>query len=357
MKLKSDYLEYLNKYQKKPSEAVDDNFDLTPYLERLANIEGVINANPKQESAQDFLNEIKNSSYNKIVELVATEAEKIASTYSKKHMNFDYYAGEFPTGEVNACAVSVEKGYLFLINTGLMQFFGKFTRLMALSIGTVNFSENGIAYIDDYIPTGYDFKTLASMIGEITAAYILLGDVKSFAVPKFSSDTRAEIEIYRASLLGHIELFVVLHEFAHAVAGHLNGNLVENLVTPVGEMKIHKKSFEQEYQADHLASRWMMIDAVEKSSSEEEAAIRLFTIYSGIAGFFCFVDLYETIVSLLTKKTRESTHPPALSRLKMITIEPDGESFSNHPAFKQMLSWYDLVRKHVINDIASAMNK
>src|SRR5882762_931091 len=77
-----------------------------------------------------------------LVDHISEEIEKSIGR-AGLHLNAEFFAGEFPTGSFNAQACLVSNGTLLLLNTGLMVFLHKASKLVSHSIRFAPFGSDG----------------------------------------------------------------------------------------------------------------------------------------------------------------------------------------------------------------------
>jgi len=113
-------------------------------------------------------------------------------------------------------------------------------------------------------------------------------------------------------------LFILLHEYAHVVLGHLDATAL-SMASPLNHnlsgVKYYTQSQEQEFEADRKACSWLFDSPVDLLEDEEirlSSDIYEFVPWSVVFLFTLFSALDQETVSL------SDTHPPAWERLKFV---------------------------------------
>ncbi len=210
------------------------------------------------------------------------------------------FCGEFPTGEFNASARRVPNGYLCLLNRGLRHFLYRIS--CAASYGCTDYNDLRTALIDKTNPNWLGMKIYA--LG--TCANYLLNNEANFYWEGREQST--DCLMLGSAFSSSMRTFVVAHELAHAQLGHLNENKTNYLLTPVGELEVIQKSYDQEFEADAVAQAIL----IEMARKENHVGV--------ICGGVCF--LYADIIfdQFRNKLAGEfnsisTTHPPSEQRI------------------------------------------
>jgi hypothetical protein len=232
----------------------------------------------------------------------------------------DVFAGEFPTGVVNAQAVSVDGGFLVLVNSGLLTVVQQITEFLVAgdpdraTDGTAN-----VAAIDGVVA--------------VLEAYLRFGD--PFFGPKPMSGGMAML--LRSALSRATQAFVVAHEYAHVIAGHFDDRdaQLEQLATSVGPVGVIKKSWRQELEADTVAHKILLgvddyaaidLAAIDQAFAPGEASGsvlgRALELKAAIAAPLIVLTIDAIVTDVVAAARRvsgvvraDATHPPARVRM------------------------------------------
>ena len=214
---------------------------------------------------------------------------------------------EFPTGEFNAAACRVPSGILILLNEGLFMLIYHVLMILGYSFSMTkeDHVRLGDAEIDDklafvalhYLDTG----------NALFASQVLpLGGPKGGLV----AEVRRECE-----------KFTMAHEYGHAIAGHLDRGNGGRIESSAGYLKVIRKSWNEEFEADLIALRLIMSDIEDLN---DESAIRrsLRIKISGVFFFFALANFLDKVDSARRGAPQDFsgsvTHPPPLDRLNRL---------------------------------------
>ena len=214
-------------------------------------------------------------------------------------VNKDSFAlGMLNLPEINAqVMVAINGGWLVVIHEGLYAFFYKIAR--ALATCRIEQGEDGVMKLHD--DTLIQFKEVSHLIAETLLNYIHFGLPLSRFLP---------ID-FKASLLGgnlaaKTEIFVVCHELAHQMLGHLETSKRKSILIRNVEVEVPVTNWEQEFEADALGLRLLL----EQARTPHDLSMT----YAGISFFFQTMVLLEEF----TQFQGSNTHPPSSVRLKKI---------------------------------------
>jgi hypothetical protein len=369
-KLRTQYLEYLALHGIRPRE-VPPNADAL----RLAAIEYLkASSEASGHSEQVWLDQMYQETdeyYRKdprhpaiiTIEMLAEEVEQAIRGIEKyrRSLTTDVYAGEFPTGSINAQAVKVDDGFLMLINSGLMTVLTQVAEfLVAGDPDKVGDKDANRATID-------------GIVG-VLEAYLRFGD--PFLGPRPMSG--AQGKMFAVHTLAHAtQRFVVAHEYGHVIAGHLDDHVMrlEQLDTRVGPISVIKKEdLRQELEADVIAHKILLgvedykkidLDAIDKGYERNVSGsdlIRAFELKAAIAApfFFFTIDIIlntvaEVVGSVLgTVRPENDTHPLSTARFANLwpSIEDLDPKYSGFINFALIL-WphFHEICKRLIEDV------
>jgi hypothetical protein len=304
-----------------------------------------------QENREQIQQEIKHGA-TFLIETAAAEVEQSIRTIERYRgsRKVDVFAGEFPTGSINAQAVKVDSGFLLLINSGLL--------IMVQQV---------VEYLIQGDPdNAKDREVNATAIDGVVAvleAYLRFGD--PFFGPKPMSG--GGMMILRHVLVHATQVFVVAHEYGHVIGGHLDGQLMrlEQLTTRVGTINVIKKDWIQEFEADVIAHKILLgvedyasldlsilsqaDDLIKQANyldkSSGSVLFRALELKARLAAPFIFFTI-DAILSDVQKAVRivkgvvqpyDDTHPPARERMdKLIAgykaLKPEHTGFIHFAA-------------------------
>ncbi len=334
--LKDEYLKFLK----------NSNLSET----KLQNSE-LLNEQYRQTYGHDFEIPPIENSFNWIL---SNYCEDIRNSILNAGKNFDVpiFAGEYPTCEFNAYYARTNKGHIFLLNTGLFVFLNQFTKLLSHLHCHINYDKNNNAFIDRFfINTQLSFDECISLLSDSFIEY------EKNNIPLLSRNIPISIDkkadILRSIFLSHMEKFILMHEFMHAIAGHLTAKELKNESTE-GDLTIFEKMQNQEFEADQLAVSWMIsLDLFPHLKFDEGYEYHKYAyIFHAVNIFFYLLNIKEDVYQMIVgEKISFSTHPPAWQRFMNITKHVLKE-YKNHPmdihsillsSLYQTASWMDLV--------------
>ena len=227
-------------------------------------------------------------------------------SYDKYLESLKIYPGFFPTRDINALATKVPNGYLGLINEGYASFMIQMCNLVVAGSGR---------YLDQ--------DEVAERISCLIFAYLFdQTDHIDLSHPGGERDAYLSFMLFYGTMK-----YVLSHEFAHIVQGHLNQNSTHSKAIKYnfGDVKILEKSWDNEFEADRVGfeiflgypqSQWVELDSPQ---SKDMYAINI----QALAPFIFFMTLrIEAQAALIFKmKVKDKilisqTHPPAEYRLE-----------------------------------------
>ena len=312
MKLRKEYISFLKEHDA-------DEFFIGRYKAMEGQIgklieELQIDIDPNQD-VRTYLKNLDSKKDNPYLLELAREVENIFDNIKVK-LKFKYYLGEFPTGEFNAVTVPVRRGYLFLFNTGLFKFLGVFTKLLSIDLERYLQKEDKLRRAEDI----YDEKTVKS-ITELLISYIYGMNVSRMLADLQLSDptiTRDRFEI-----LKYIELTILLHEFSHAVRGHLHSSQCIQYSSPGGKIEVMKHRWKNEFDADISTARLLLLNSYERSKGGRHFNVNTADmLFISVTFTFWIMDMIEEIGAHLRN---EKTFFERVSHL----IESDENGFSS----------------------------
>ena len=247
-------------------------------------------------------------------------------------LDCEVFVGGFPLGEANACVGFPDKctGVLILVNHGLIQLIYQVGKLFVLSYDWLCGLENGngdimvkVARHDaDHATTlagtlcwpslGWTRADTIGGIAEIVLAYKHCGTVTKSPRQPLPNGARAAT---LASAVHSANKFVIAHEYAHILRGHLDGERTV-LRTPSGTIdSVLRPRQRQEFEADELAAT-LVLAPIEWNSPGGEfrgncaiAGISLM-LWAAIFASMPYEDIHA-----LSLKPGSETHPPPNARL------------------------------------------
>ncbi|GGN43906.1 hypothetical protein FHR83_008039 [Actinoplanes campanulatus] len=222
------------------------------------------------------------------------------------------YCGEFPTGEFNASARRARTGNLILLNQGLRRLI--YNACLAGSLHVQDANQPLSSLVARRSPAWGEIA--AQLIGVLLNYF--QGD--AFFSPQ-SSNYSPQCLTLASGLSSSIRTFVIAHEVAHAELGHLDQGSAHNMRTPLGDVEVIAKSYDQEFEADQLAQQ-VLIEIARRDRS-------VGPICGGV-GFIMLDAIAELARSRFFGHQAEpsTTHPPAPQRLSavMTYVESQGEA-------------------------------
>jgi len=226
--------------------------------------------------------------------------DDVVTTSSINRVTTDIvYCGEFPTNEFNASARAVRTGHLILLNRGLRQLLYNLSLAVCYHIKDRNELTSAIA-----IPRSREWGEIAIYVIGIILNYFKGQLSFNWNGCKHTQDCL----IASSGLSGAMRSFVVAHEVAHAEMGHLDDNRTFHIKTPLGDIEIISKSYDQEFEADLLAQQV----SIEIARNERAVGI--------VCGGVAFI-MIDGIIELARARffnqyiEQSSTHPLAEYRL------------------------------------------
>jgi hypothetical protein len=112
--------------------------------------------------------------------------------------------------------------------------------------------------------------------------------------------------------------FVLAHEYAHLLSGHVTRARERPVETEVGRIELAQKRMNEEYEADRLGCELLFgnVDALDALATEE-----LMARVCGVLLFFTVHDLLTTVERALPEAMRVSggrDHPPSVERRRRL---------------------------------------
>jgi hypothetical protein len=230
------------------------------------------------------------------------------------------FAGEFPTGVINAQAVRVDGGFLVLLNSGLLVAIKQATEFLVA--GDPDHPEDRSANAD----------TIEGIVA-VLDAYVRLGD--PFLGPR--PMTGGLTMLLRHALGQAARGFVVAHEYAHVIAGHFDDRdaPLEQLATSVGPIGVVRKDWREELEADAVAHKILLgvddyadidIAAIDQAVAADErrgsVLARAAELKAAIAAPFIVLtieailtDVADAVRHARGMARRDATHPPPRTRM------------------------------------------
>ncbi len=301
--------------------------------------------------------------------IVCGLAEEVEKAYRSSGVSIDfyYYAGEFYTGDVNACAVKVDGGFLFLLNTGLIDCIHKFSCAHIFSDALVRQADGkGHFHVDDDERIqGYSFNWLAGYFADLAIKYLNFQGFDNIYKLERPQDER--LYVCRHIINVHMWIFIIMHEFAHAVLGHLAVPHVANVATPVGLLPLLSKSHKQEHEADLMATRVLLSMGCDgQVMTPEETALADLKMAS-IANFFFLADLLGSVSNAMQGAKGDenpqgdegSTHPDPLLRLQFIidalSVQYGEPCTEFYPRIATTTAWFNLIKPRIMAHLQGSL--
>ncbi len=178
-------------------------------------------------------------SLNPMIEKFAGEIE-IQAQRLKPEFHEIIFAGEFVTGDFNACARQMKNGILILINAGTMSLIHQVATLLGYF---VKFNESDTDLLDPH--------RVIAILADTAIAYFVRKD-------SHAAERVPALYGFKGNLVAGIrrecERFVLAHEYGHAIAGHLR----EDEQVSMSNTVLLAKNWEKEFEADRLGMQLLL---------------------------------------------------------------------------------------------------
>ena len=180
-------------------------------------------------------------------------------------------AFEFPTGPFNAHIRRVPGGgFLVLVTSGVLTLLRHVTKIMGHS---TTISDAGFQYLD-HVRIGPFGRSPMEAMEDAISVYLDRARPGAGAIPDLSGDQRARMDdLFRACVT-----FLVAHEYAHALAGHLSN--------PAFVADRHNYNRLEEVEADWLGAKLLLAVWRWGPFEDDKAQIKLQTLLAGPLFFF-----------------------------------------------------------------------
>lgn len=211
--------------------------------------------------------------------------------------------GTLPTGAVNALTIRVPRSdeTIIVFEDQLFTFALLFCKVASLLL-VVEPSEGGAAHIREEPLSATDASEAGKRLSDLLRAYLLGGApwrVQPYVLPPLLQ------MVVAPQLLHSFELFVMAHEFTHAVAGHLHGSESRVLRFGSQEVNVVQRNWEKELEADANGMVAVLADR----------GVGLRTTWAGGELFLVAVEIIENSLSVVMGRKEAPagsiTHPPA----------------------------------------------
>jgi hypothetical protein len=238
--------------------------------------------------------------------------------------------GHLRTGQLNAVCMSVpgrSGAYLVLIEDQMQLFSGELSEAVAWAIPAGPADANGMINFNFSLPAVTErveaYPEIAARFAEIIVSYAVKGTV----IARRTQDADAVYQVADAvdqvgdhmmppgylnlarMLCTSLEYFVLGHEYAHILLGHLDTGAIRRDVPPAAEAEARVYSWREELAADWMGSV-LSINAI---IEHEHVDIPLG--FFGISLFFDALDVMDRAVALLQTGDENArqlgSHPPS----------------------------------------------
>jgi hypothetical protein len=217
-------------------------------------------------------------------------------------MRTSFLAGVFPTGSMNALSRPVPgSGVLVLVDSGLLHLVPDVFKIMI--VARPAFGESPLLEPAD----------ASSVLAEAFNAYLFgNGAAGVRPLPELSGQ---RLDLQRLMSRRAIQ-FVVAHEVAHVIAGHLMMSWRQtDPHTPVGALDTQAVGWPWEYQADWMGAR-IMLGALDGLSPWERGTVEPYLV-----GAVLLTLALQEVVAVLASVSRRpvpfaGSHPPPLLRIQ-----------------------------------------
>jgi len=217
--------------------------------------------------------------------------------------------GSLHTGQVNAMTILVpgSTDYIIAFETGMFQFIRCMSKCVVEAFSSPPTSDP--THISQNIRSKPD---LSLYFGENIVSYVSTARLKASRERTFNDNGQVQALL---TLDDSASLFVMGHEFGHAISGHLSKTKRQARALPASlTVEELAYSWQQEYEADQIGTRI----AIHTMLQEENP---LAASSWGIDLFFGAMDIVERTTGLLSTgreiPTVESSHPASSQRRAM----------------------------------------
>jgi hypothetical protein len=215
-----------------------------------------------------------------------------------------FVTGVFPTGTLHALSRPIPgSGVLVLVDSGMLDMVPDVLRIM--SVARPMFGE----------PPLLDAQQTTSALAEVFNAYLFgNGAVVARPLPQLFGQ-RLELVEHMAR---RATQFVVAHEMGHVLAGHLVTSWrVTDPNTPVGALDMQAVGWQNEYEADLIAAKIMLVGLEGLNAWE----LGVFEPY--LVGALLLVLSLHEVIDLLARAAGRvvpfaGSHPPPLQRIQTL---------------------------------------
>lgn len=238
------------------------------------------------------------------VDLIREIPKEIADRHPEEFAQFIsderyFYVGILDLSEANAKAIPAPNGgWLIIVNWGLPIFLYEVARAISTRFQFEDSNDNR--------PFGeslLEFDETCRIIAEIFAWYRGVGRPAAFDFPVHPSQVLAANKLAMFA-----EQFVVCHEMAHFLAGHIQTPFNGRKYMPNLPADVPSSSWEQELEADRVGLRILL--------GRDDPALQAKQVdaYTGANFFLQVMSLFEE----LAKIPLAETHPSSILRLKQL---------------------------------------
>ena len=229
--------------------------------------------------------------------------------------------GYLETGQLNAVTMRVpgrSGAYLVTFEDQLSKFAGKLSKAVAWAIPYDGETfEMGVDAVTERIEANPD---VVAYFAAIVVTYAVTGSLNQTDDPQ---PMRLGYHVFADRILSNsLDYFVLGHEYAHILHGHLETTATRKGVLPATEAEALAYSWQQELDADRLGMG-MAINAYIEYEHEDEEASMFRDISGGFLGiglFFGALDVMDRAVALLETGDENArqlgSHPPSDMRMQ-----------------------------------------
>ncbi len=349
--LRKEFLETFPKIQNKKRKGSNDDTDQILQKMMDADKDEDLGYGISKEEAKKLKKEVLDSEspHQYVIDNICKEIEEGIHKLNFKNPMY-FYATEIPTGQINASVMKsqrIKNGAIIFMNSGLMQLISQTTKIMMHRLLLGKKENDGRPYFDE---TELEEKQITNLLAKIFEAYLKYNDITK--APQYEQLGGVKT-LLAGSVIGGAEKFIIGHEYAHGVLGHLENPKNMRAMSVKGkEVQIVDESFKnEEYEADSVGLTILF----KTLSNTNDREITFFEQSGASIGPFLFFSLAELDFQIqkdvLNTKFDESTHPPNSLRAKKLRKNIEERTNKEYLKFADVCSEWILEKQDGIISI------